>query len=67
MEEKMLAIQRKKEELASMSLSQTMSKKELHEQRMEDLSVSQTQSHPVRSYQADTLWPSSSLPQTLFS
>lgn len=67
MEEKMLAIQRKKEQLASMSLSQTMSKKELHEQRMEDLSVSQTQSHPVRSYQADTLWPSSSLPQTLFS
>jgi SNF2 family DNA or RNA helicase len=38
MEEKMLAIQRKKEALASMSLSQTMSKKELHEKRLvEDL------------------------------
>jgi len=35
----MLEIQKKKEDLANMSLSQTMTKKELHEKRMEDLKV----------------------------
>jgi SWI/SNF-related matrix-associated actin-dependent regulator of chromatin subfamily A3 len=39
MEDRMLEIQDKKKKLASMSLSQTMSKKELHERRMEELKV----------------------------
>jgi hypothetical protein len=35
----MLAVQQRKSELANLSLSQTMSKKELHERRMEELKV----------------------------
>ncbi|CDZ96852.1 dna repair protein rad5 [Phaffia rhodozyma] len=37
LEDKMLDIQRRKSELANLSLSQTISKKELHERRMEEL------------------------------
>lgn len=53
MEERMLTIQKKKEDLANMSLSQTMSKKELHEKRMEDLKV--------RSHTLSSICESSSL------
>jgi SNF2 family DNA or RNA helicase len=38
-EEKMLVIQQKKSDLAKISLNQSISKKELHERRLEDLKL----------------------------
>jgi SNF2 family DNA or RNA helicase len=38
-EGKMLEVQKRKAELAKLSLSQTISKKDLHERRLEDLKM----------------------------
>lgn len=39
MEEKMLEVQARKTKVAGLTLAQNISRKELHEQRMEDLKV----------------------------
>lgn len=38
-EEKMLVVQQKKSDLAKLSLNQSISKKDLHERRLEDLKL----------------------------
>lgn len=58
----MLEIQKKKQDLANMSLSQTMSKKELHEKRMEDLKVRRVVCLSSSLLQADLL-PTPSRPR----
>lgn len=40
MEEKMLEVQARKTKVAGLTLAQNISRKELHEQRMEDLKAS---------------------------